>query len=91
MEQPALTQTVLLTFAAQFTLFWLWNLALLYLGGRHALNGRRVAALLVVVAWVLVLILVPSVLNQSNSETPPALEERPMMEPAPMDAPVDGF
>lgn len=67
MEQSATVQALLLALASQLTLFWLWNLALLYLGGRHALNGKRLAALLVIVAWVLLLILIPVVANQQPS------------------------
>lgn len=64
MEQPAFGQALLLSLASQLTFFWLWNLALLYIGGRHALNGKRIAALLVIVAWVLLLILIPTIANR---------------------------
>ncbi|MBC7811830.1 MAG: YIP1 family protein [Burkholderiales bacterium] len=52
-------QSLTLSLASRLTLFWLWSLILIYLGSRHALNGKRAAALLVVVMWVVVLVVVP--------------------------------
>ena len=57
---PAFSQTVLTTLTSNFTLFWLWNLALLYVGGRIALSGKRSAVTLVIVAWVIIGALVPA-------------------------------
>lgn len=57
---PAFSQAVLTTLASNFTLFWLWNLGLLYIGGRVALGGKRAAVTLVIVAWVLIGALVPA-------------------------------
>jgi hypothetical protein len=56
---PSFFQLALLSLATQLTLFWLWNLALIYVGARRALNGKWWSSLLVVVAWVLVIVLVP--------------------------------
>jgi hypothetical protein len=56
---PALAQTVVTAAAAQVTIFWAWNLLLLYLGGRFALDGGWLAAALVVLVWALLLIFTP--------------------------------
>lgn len=70
---PPFSQTVLMTLATNFTLFWLWNLGLLYIGGRIALNGKRTAVLLVVVAWVLISVLVPAM--TSIGKPAPVIED----------------
>jgi hypothetical protein len=72
---PTFSQAFLTTLATNFTLFWLWNLVLIYLGGRYALNGRRAAVALVVVMWVIVGTLLPTLTAPSKSETvlPPEL------------------
>ncbi len=51
---PAFSQAVITTLASNFTLFWLWSLGLLYVGGRIALGGKRTAVTLVVVVWVII-------------------------------------
>lgn len=56
---PVFVKSVLLSLTSRLTLFWLWSLVLLYIGGRMALRGKTWAVLLVVVAWVLVLVLAP--------------------------------
>jgi hypothetical protein len=53
--------------AAQVTIFWLWNLLLLYFGARYALDGGWLAAAFIVVAWVLVLVLVPVVIQMART------------------------
>jgi hypothetical protein len=72
---PTFSQVFLTTLATNFTLFWVWNLVLIYLGGRYALNGRRAAVALVVVMWVIVGTLLPTLTAPSKSETvlPPEL------------------
>lgn len=59
LELPAISQVLLLSLASQLTLFWVWGLLLIYKGARHALNGTRWSAALVVAAWVVVLVVVP--------------------------------
>lgn len=54
-------QSVLLSFASNLTLFWLWGLMLIYFGARYALHGRRWAAMLVLMSWVIVLTMIPVV------------------------------
>jgi hypothetical protein len=41
--------------ASQLTLFWLWNLVLLYIGARHVLKGKRSIVIMVIAIWVLML------------------------------------
>jgi hypothetical protein len=52
-------QAIVLSFATQLTFFWLWSLALIYIGARRALQGRRWSSLLVVIAWTIILVVVP--------------------------------
>ena len=71
---PTFSQSVLMILATNFTLFWLWNLLLVYLGGRYVLNGKRAAVMLVVVMWVIIGALLPA-LTSSNSVKPPLPEQ----------------
>lgn len=52
-------RTLALSLFSHLTFFWLWSLALLYTGARRALDGRWWSSALVVIAWVLVLVIVP--------------------------------
>ncbi len=70
---PAFSQTVLMTLASNFTLFWLWNLGLLYIGGRIALGGKRTAVTLVVVVWVIIGALGPAL--SSIGKPAPVVED----------------
>lgn len=56
-EADILGKSLLYGVAANLTLFWLWCLALLYLGGRHTLKGKRFAVWVVVIAWVVIQVL----------------------------------
>lgn len=67
---PAFSRAVLMTFFSNLTLFWLWSLTLLYLGGRYVLNGKRVAVLLVVVAWIIISTFVPALTSPSIGDVP---------------------
>jgi hypothetical protein len=60
-------QTLVMTLTSRITLPWLWNLVLIYLGARHALNGKRLAALLVLIAWVVLLIMIPALANSGSA------------------------
>ena len=59
LEFDDLQQDALLALASTFTIFWLWSLMLLYLGGRYALNGRRWSVLLVMILWIAILTFAP--------------------------------
>jgi hypothetical protein len=52
-------RSIVLSLTSRLTIFWVWTLILIYIGGRQALNGKSWAVLLVVVVWVLILVLVP--------------------------------
>jgi Yip1 domain len=56
-----LVRSILLSLTSRLTVFWVWTLVLIYVGGRKALNGKSWAVGLVVVVWVLILVLVPVV------------------------------
>lgn len=70
------SRAVLMTLASNFTLFWLWSLILLYLGGRYVLNGKRAAVLLVVVVWVIISVLLPAFTSPTLSESTTIVPER---------------
>lgn len=58
-SQSPYVQAIILSFATQLTLFWLWSLALIYVGARRTLQGRWWSSLIVVIAWVVILVTVP--------------------------------
>jgi hypothetical protein len=66
-EFPVFLQSVLLSLTSRLTLFWLWELVLLYLGARYTLNGRRWASLLVVVIWVVIIVVAPVITGAINA------------------------
>jgi hypothetical protein len=57
--QSPFVRSLLLSLASTLTIFWLWKLMMLYFGARFALNGRRWAAMLVVISWIVVSIVTP--------------------------------
>ncbi|MCS6834423.1 MAG: YIP1 family protein [Anaerolineae bacterium] len=59
LDWPLLAREMLLALAAQFTIFWLWSMALLYHGARRSLEGTRWMALLVVALWIISSTLLP--------------------------------
>ncbi len=60
-DLPALLRAILTALAARLTLFWLWGLALIYLGLRHALGVPRWAAAVSVGLWAALAVLAPVV------------------------------
>lgn len=73
---PTFSQNVLTILTTNFTLFWLWNLALLYLGGRYLLNGRRTAVMLVIVAWIIISTFVPALTSPQADASVSAGDEQ---------------
>jgi hypothetical protein len=60
----------LLNLAEHLTLFTLWNLALLYLGARHSIQGAKGnqgLVLLFLLVWLLLLLLVPTVMDSLSA------------------------
>lgn len=57
--QPEFARSLMLALASVLTLPWLWSLALIYFGARHALNGKWWSSLLVVAVWVVVMMVIP--------------------------------
>jgi len=64
-------QRIVAVFMSNLTLFWLWNVALLYLGARYALSGSRFAVLLVVVMWIVVSTLIPAFISEPETQAAP--------------------
>ncbi len=73
---PQFLKSVMLSLATHLTLFWVWSLALLYVGARQALNGKRWAVLIVVVIWAVVVVIVP-VLSGAIAAPEPATADAP--------------
>ena len=71
-----LLRSLLLSLTSRLTVFWIWTLLLIYIGGRRALNGKAWAVALVVMIWVLILVFVPvltgaiSAPNVTNNDLP---------------------
>ena len=62
-QASAFVQEAIRALASRFTVFWLWSLALLYIGARQALGGKRWAVVLVLAIWVAALVLVPAIVS----------------------------
>lgn len=58
-----MVQQFMLSLAMHAHLFAVWHLALLYIGARQHLGGRRVIIALVLVVWVLIAVIVPITLG----------------------------
>ena len=63
--QSTLTQNLILSIARQLTVFWLWNMALLFTGARQALNGRWWACTLALIVWLVIVITIPALIAES--------------------------
>jgi hypothetical protein len=88
-------QLVLRSLASQTTIFWLWNLLLLYFGARFTLSGKRWAVLIVLTAWVVLLVAAPIATGAIAIEPvtiDPAAGGMPQDGSVPVDmpAPIDG-
>lgn len=71
---------------SRLTIFWVWNLALIYLGARYALRGSRVTALFVVVVWALLYTLIPIASGAIKAPLPPLPEQITLPEAPPPDS-----
>jgi hypothetical protein len=60
-------QRLIINTTRHITVFGLWHLVLLWLGARHSLRGKWWAILLLIVVWILVVILVPTVFDTLTS------------------------
>lgn len=70
-ELPSFLKSIILVFAFNLTVFWLWSLVLIYRGGRNALNGKRWSVMLVVIVWVLILTVTPVITGTITAEDNP--------------------
>ncbi len=78
-------RSILLSLTSRLTVFWLWTLVLVYIGGRKALDGKVWAVGIVVVVWVLILVLVPVLTGAITAPTVASTEL-----PQPISLPEDG-
>ena len=70
-QLPDIVQRILAVFTSNLTLFWLWNLLLIYLGARFALGGRRFGVAVVVAMWILAATIVPAFVSTPQTRTLP--------------------
>lgn len=89
-DMPVFGKSVLLSLTSRLTLFWLWSLVLLYIGGRMALRGRTWAVLLVVVAWALLVVLLPVLTGAVAAPETSASTDLPTGLPNLFDLPSEG-
>lgn len=64
-----LLRSILLSLTSRLTVFWVWTLILIYIGGRQALEGKPWAVGLVVVIWVLILVIFPVLTGSIGAPT----------------------
>lgn len=69
---PTFLKSLVLSLTTQLTIFWLWSLVLIYIGGRNALNGKRWAVLIVVVAWAVLTVIAPVITGAVAAPETPA-------------------
>lgn len=70
-KQGELVQRIVSTFLSNITLFWVWNLLLLYIGARYVLNGNRLSVLLVMIAWIAVSSIAPALIGSPVTSVAP--------------------
>jgi hypothetical protein len=73
-----LLQSAIYALATQISLFWFWSLALIYIGAREALKGKRLAIVIVLAMWIAMLVLAfgyqrYQMLSNQSSEMPTEL------------------
>ncbi len=64
-------QRIVTLFLTNLTLFWLWDVVLLYLGARYALGGRRFMVFVVVVLWIVASTLIPALVTEPETQSAP--------------------
>lgn len=64
-------QRVAAVFMSNLTLFWLWDLVLLYLGARYALNGRPITVFVIVALWIVAATTIPALVSEPETRTAP--------------------
>jgi hypothetical protein len=73
-SQPEFVRNVIFSLASNTTLFWVWSLVLIYVGGRNTLRGKHFAIALVVIAWALVIVIAPVLTGQMRAPAAPLPE-----------------
>ena len=64
-------QAFLAIFTSNLTLFWVWNLALLYFGARYALGGKRPIVILILAIWIIISTAVPAFVSDPVTAVEP--------------------
>lgn len=62
--QSEFVRNLLFSLASNATVFWIWSLVLIYVGGRNTLRGKHWAIALVVIAWAAIVIVAPVLTGQ---------------------------
>jgi hypothetical protein len=73
--QSEFIRNLIFSLASNATVFWVWSLLLIYVGGRNTLRGKHWAIALVVIAWVAVVVVVPVLTGQVKAPEAPLPEE----------------
>lgn len=66
-------QNIVYSLLSSLTLFWLWNVILLYSGARYALNGNFLTAGLVVIQWIILAVVLPVITGAITAPDPTLL------------------
>ncbi len=82
-------QSLLLSLASRLTVFWVWSLALVFIGARSALQGKVWAVLIVVVVWALILVVAPVLTGAIAA--PPKPEAEVLPTEIPLDVPPEAL
>jgi len=75
-------QNIVYMLLSSLTLFWAWNIVLIYLGARYALNGRAWSAFLVTLMWVILAITIPVVTGNVTAPARDVAVIDPLMLPS---------
>jgi hypothetical protein len=73
--QSEFVRNVIFSLASNTTIFWVWSLILIYVGGRNTLRGKHWAIALVVIAWVLIVVVAPVLIGQVRAPAAPLPDE----------------
>ncbi len=73
--QSEFVRNVVFSLASNATIFWVWSLVLIYVGGRNTLRGKHWAIALVVIAWAAVVIFAPVLTGQMRAPAVPLPDE----------------
>ena len=87
---PDILRAALISLAANTTIFWLWNMALLVIGARRVLRGNPAIVGLMLVSWVLLLTFVPVLTGQIDGSLADDHGDMMPIDMMPGEMPIDG-